>query len=355
MGRVTTFEDVTLKGTRLVFAFCGQSGDGKTFSALQFAWGLAGGDASKVFIGDTENGRGRLYRNILRRKDGSIAKFKYGSLPAPFTPERVADLILDAQDAGAEVLIIDSISHEWDGLGGCHDIATAAGGGKKKKNGEPVQNWGVAKRRHLGMLNIALTSTMHIIFCVRAKPKVKIHKDGTIEELGIMPIQEPQFLFDMTASWMLSEKGRRQDVLKPPPEDLWPHLCRGEGYLTAADGFAVRKWLLEQDDKPAANEAETAAMERRRAFEIEVERMRAVIESETVQGVEHIRAKWAALSADVRHALGDEWFALALKSAKAFEEEAAEAARAAADTTEEEDGLDRINAMLAGGDEEDDD
>jgi len=81
------------------------------------------------------------------------------------------------------VLVVDSSSHEWEGIGGCCDIAE-----NNKLRGMP--NWALAKKEHKKFLNRALLSSMHIIFCLRAREKTKILKiDGkeTFVPQGIQP------------------------------------------------------------------------------------------------------------------------------------------------------------------------
>src|SRR5262245_53198485 len=75
-------------GARLVIGLAGISGSGKTYSALQLAYGLAGGNAKKVGLLDTENRRGSLYANALKNRAGDVQRFLIGDLFAPFSPER---------------------------------------------------------------------------------------------------------------------------------------------------------------------------------------------------------------------------------------------------------------------------
>ncbi|KXV33121.1 hypothetical protein AD940_14365 [Gluconobacter thailandicus] len=49
-------------------------------------------------------------------------------------------------------------------------------------------------------------------------------------------------MFEMSASMLMDGMGRYQDVMKCP-EELAPFLGRGKGYITSADGFAVRQWV----------------------------------------------------------------------------------------------------------------
>ena len=67
---------------KLVIGLAGRSSSGKTYSALQLAYGLADGDVSKIGFLDTENGRGALYDSVLGEK------FMYAELEPPFSPAR---------------------------------------------------------------------------------------------------------------------------------------------------------------------------------------------------------------------------------------------------------------------------
>jgi len=105
------------QGARLLIQLSGVSGSGKTFTALQLAYGMTGNDANKVVLIDAENRRGSLYANALPQPFNIIDFY------APFSPERYIQAIDAACKAGAEVIVIDSVSHEWEGPGGCQDIA----------------------------------------------------------------------------------------------------------------------------------------------------------------------------------------------------------------------------------------
>ena len=96
------------KQARIKMALQGPSGSGKTMSSLLMAKGLSGGDLSKVAIIDTENGSADLYAHL--------GNYNVLSLTPPFTPENYIKAIQVCEEAGMEVIIIDSISHEWDEL-----------------------------------------------------------------------------------------------------------------------------------------------------------------------------------------------------------------------------------------------
>jgi AAA domain len=226
-------------GARLVVNIAGISGSGKTFSALQLAFGLANFDASKVGFIDTENRRGSLYADALVHPvTGEVQQFLIGDLEPPFTPQRYSDAIKAFQDAGVEVLVIDSISHEYEGTGGILEMREPLPGKAGKRDN-------IAKAEHKKMMNTLLQSSMHIVACVRAREKVIIEKKGgetVYIPQGVQPIQEKNFMFEATASLMMWDAGKSQQVLKCPDE-LKSILGRENDYITAADGAALRAWV----------------------------------------------------------------------------------------------------------------
>lgn len=250
-------------GARLVVGIDAISGDGKTYSALQLAWGLAGGDASKIGFLDTENRRGSLYADKLVDKSGKVHPFLIADLDAPFTPERYSQAIKEFQAAGVEVLVIDSVSHEYEGSGGCMEIAELDNNGNPRK----FPAWNVAKSRHKKFMNALLNSDMHIITCIRSREKVRIEKDGNGKTVyipeGIMPIQERNFMFELTLSLQLAANGT-QRFIKKCPSDLESTFGRAgewaQGYLTPKHGMILRDWVNGVSPDDAAREKARNAM-----------------------------------------------------------------------------------------------
>jgi hypothetical protein len=271
----------------MVIGIAGVSGSGKTYSAIKLAYGLANGVGEKVGFLDTENRRGSLYADIVSDP------FLIGDLYAPFSPQRYVDAILEFQKAGVEVLVIDSVSHEWEGPGGCEDIANAST--------NKVIGWANAKAAHKRFMNVLLQSNMHIVACIRAREKIDFSDPKNPRPLGVQPIVEKNFPFELTVSLMMRDGGRRQDVLKCPA-DLLPVLGRGEGYLTEADGGLLREWIA------GANHTDP-----------NVERARNSLISMTEQGAAALKAAWENTPINVRKVLGRDFLEQLKKSAEAFE------------------------------------
>ncbi len=231
-----TFKKAVRKTVPMLMSVSGTSGSGKTYSALLLAAGIAGPDGL-VFFGDTENGRGEMYVDSPGIVAALPNSFQYCRMDPPFSPEAHMDLISSAESQGASVLVIDSQTHEWEGIGGCCEIAE-----KNKLRGMP--NWSKAKMAHKRMMNALLSTNMHVIFCLRAREKIKIVKDAQgkdqIIPLGIVPIQEKNFVFEMLVSLQLDESTHNAYPLKAP-EPLQP-LFPGGRLITKADGEHIRQW-----------------------------------------------------------------------------------------------------------------
>lgn len=297
---ILNIRKATRAGARLVIGISGASGSGKTYTALQLAWGLAGGDASKVGMLDTENRRGSLYADILRdKKTGKVHEFLIGDLDAPFSPQRYIDAILEFQKAGVKVLVIDSVSHEWNGLGGCLDIANS--------HAKSIHGWKAAKPEHKRFMNVLLQSDMHIIVCIRAAAKVDWTDPKNPKHLGLQPVQNEEFMFEMTASMMMWNGGKSREILKAPEELVAIFGKPGEmvdGFLTARHGLEMAKWV--DGGTPVDQKTEKAR-----------NHLRAVAE----RGPAALTKAWADLTDELRAALGDAIPSDIMASAQAFDKQ----------------------------------
>lgn len=314
------------EGARLVIGLAGISGSGKTLSALMLAYGLANGDGTKVGFLDTENRRGSLYASddtydkiqaSLGLEQRPVA-FWIGDLEPPFSPQRYIDAIREFEKAGVEVLVIDSISHEWEGTGGCEEIATLANPAKPQ--------WNRAKAEHKRFMNALLQSNMHVICCIRAREKVKLIKVNgktEYEPQGIMPVTEKNVMFEMTASLMMWDSGSAQQVMKCP-EELRGIIGRESGYISAQDGLALRQWVQ------GGNKLDP-----------KVEAYRNKLRGVTEQGAQYTQECWDKTPANIRKALGDDFKQSLLESARAYDEQRANANGDAQD-------VDDLNSQVMG-------
>jgi hypothetical protein len=174
----------TRKKAKIRLGLSAISGGGKTYSAILIAKGLCG-DLSKVAIIDTENGSADLYAHL--------GDYNVLSLAPQFSPERYIEAIRTCEKDGMEVIIIDSISQEWDGKGGCLEIVESLGG--------KYQDWAKVTPRHQAFLESILHSPSHIITTVRRKQDYEMIKDGNkvkIEKAGLREITREGFEYELT-------------------------------------------------------------------------------------------------------------------------------------------------------------
>lgn len=224
-----TFTDGVRDDTSLIIGVAGPSGSGKTVSALLLALGLAG-DEPIAFI-DTEGGRARHYfptPDDKRPQSELLKEFlfrvKYLDMKPPFTPRAIWGAINEAIDkVGARVVVIDSASDEWEGVGGLHDMHIAEMARLARKPYDDLQDWelhkynfpawGVPKAEHKTHLMKNLRQVRaHVIFCFRAREVTKPveiedqngRKKMTVQNIGWQPICEQNMLYDMTISFMVT-------------------------------------------------------------------------------------------------------------------------------------------------------
>lgn len=169
------------------------AGGGKTMSALKIAKGLCG-DWTKVAMIDTENGSGDLYCHL--------GDYNVLSITAPYAPEKYVEAIEACEKAGMEVIIIDSITHEWDGKGGCLELVDQLAQASTSKNSYIA--WGKVTPRHQAFVDKILQSKCHIITTVRRKQDYEMSKDSNgklkVEKAGLKEITREGFEYELTVN-----------------------------------------------------------------------------------------------------------------------------------------------------------
>lgn len=169
------------------------AGGGKTYSAILIAQGLCG-DLSKVAIIDTENNSADLYAHL--------GDYNVLPLPAPYTPENYIKAIKACEDAGMEVIIIDSITHEWEGKGGILQIADSM-------TGNSFTNWGKLTPRHQSFIDAILQSKCHVITTVRRKQDYNMIQDNgktKVEKAGLKEVTREGYEYELTVNLELDQK-----------------------------------------------------------------------------------------------------------------------------------------------------
>ena len=162
----------TRKKVKIKAGLQGSAGSGKTLGALILAYGITN-DWGKIAFIDTENESASLYVNRsfpdLKIEVGQFLSLK---LEPPYTPERCSEAISACVNhPDVEVIIFDSISHEWNGRGGILDLHEQMG----KMN--DMQKWAKLTPRHNRFIDDILHAPKHMILCMRSKQEY-IMKEG---------------------------------------------------------------------------------------------------------------------------------------------------------------------------------
>lgn len=170
---------------KIKMALQSPSGGGKTMSALMIAYGLIA-DWSKIAVIDTENYSASLYAHL--------GAFNVINLTAPFTAEKYIEAIKLCEEASMQVIIIDSISHEWDGAGGILDLHS-------KMAGNSFTNWSKLTPRHNAFVQAMMQSCCHVIATIRSKQEyVLTEKNGkqVPEKVGLKAITREGMDYEFT-------------------------------------------------------------------------------------------------------------------------------------------------------------
>lgn len=265
---MTTFKPARRENVPLLIGLDGASGSGKTYCAQLLAAGIADtigaaqGRDGRVFGIDTERGRMLHYADDFR--------FMHGAIDPPFTPAAYGDAVRAAEDAGADVIIVDSFSHEWEGEGGVREWADrlAAGTADQKALKAPA-NWMEPKTAHKRLVNQMLAARAHIIVCLRSEEKMRIeavpqfNNDGSPKmwngqqstkmvitpaaEVPLLerwvPICEKRFPFEITTSLLLTPQQPGVPIPRKLQEQHRPFFPDGQR-ITREAGAALARWSM---------------------------------------------------------------------------------------------------------------
>jgi hypothetical protein len=183
----------TRQKAKIRLGLSGVSGGGKTYSSLLIAKGLCN-DWSKIAVIDTENNSADLYAHL--------GDYNVLPLSSPFSPERYIEAIKACEKSGMEVIIIDSISHEWEGTGGCLEIVDQLTQGSTHKNS--YISWGKVTPRHNAFIYSMLHSSAHIITTVRRKQDYEMSKGNNgkliVEKAGLKEVTRDGWEYELTVN-----------------------------------------------------------------------------------------------------------------------------------------------------------
>lgn len=164
-------------------ALTGPSGSGKTLGALLIAAGLVG-PKGRIAVIDTEYQSASLYAG-----NPGIPAYDTCVLTPPYSIERYKAVIEQADQAGYDVIIIDSLSHAWAGSGGLLEVKDKIATSGKESG---FTAWNKAGVKQNSLIDAIMVSRCHVIATLRSKQAYSQEEvDGkkTIRKLGMAPVQ----------------------------------------------------------------------------------------------------------------------------------------------------------------------
>jgi len=209
---------------KIKLALQGTSGSGKTMSALLLASGIT--DWSKIAVIDTENHSADLYAHL--------GEYNVLQLSKPFTPERYIKAIEVCENASMEVIIIDSVSHEWDGSGGILYLHGAMAGNS-------FTNWNKVTPRHNAFVQKILQSESHVIGTIRTKTDYTLtDKNGKMvpEKVGLKGITRDGLDYEFTVVFDLDIK----HMAKASKDRTGLFMDKPESVITSEYGKRILQW-----------------------------------------------------------------------------------------------------------------
>ena len=216
------------KRAKIKMGLQGPSGSGKTMGALLTAFGLCG-DWNRVAIVDTENHSAELYAHL--------GTYNVLALNGPYTPEKYIQAIELCEKAGMEVIIIDSVTHEWENLLEYHSSL----------QGNSFTNWNKITPRHNYFVQKILQSPCHIISTVRTKQDYVLQeKNGKMipEKVGLKSVQRDGLDYEMTLVFDIDMKNHAT----ASKDRTGLFFGKPEHKLTVETGKLIKDWCNSGED-----------------------------------------------------------------------------------------------------------
>jgi hypothetical protein len=177
-------------------ALVGPSNSGKTYTALSIAEVLAAGGTVAVI--DTEHGSASKYSDDFN--------FVVQELDT-FSPDILIASLKEAEELGAAVCVIDSLSHFWMGTDGMLDQVSKQA--KRKNYASEFPAWKDVGPKEKASWDAILQSRMHVIATLRTKTEYVIDEveigNGRTKKVprkvGLAPVQRQglEYEFDIVA------------------------------------------------------------------------------------------------------------------------------------------------------------
>lgn len=244
-----SFKPAQREQAKARIALAGPSGSGKTYTALKLATAM--GD--RVAVVDTEHGSASKY---AAGRDGQGFAFDALELDN-FDPRNLIGALAAASQAQYPVVVVDSLTHFWSGVGGMLEQVDKAA---RKYGNNSFAGWKDARPVERQLIEALLAYPGHVIVTMRSKTEYVIEENErgkkTPRKVGMKPEQRDgiEYEFDIVGDLdfehtLMISKSRCMDlsgaVIREPGEELGQQIC---------------EWLAGGVEAPDASEYVTRAM-----------------------------------------------------------------------------------------------
>ncbi len=191
------FTKATKKRAKLRLALIGPPGSGKTYSALAIASNLG----RRVGLIDTEHGSASKYADL----------FEFEALELDsFHPRTYIEAIRAAEQAGFDVLVIDSLSHAWSGKDGALEQVDRVAA--RSKSGNSFAAWREVTPLHNELVEALVGCKLHLIVTMRSKVEWVVDEDDrgkkVPRKVGMAPVQRDGVEYEFDVCGDLDQSNR---------------------------------------------------------------------------------------------------------------------------------------------------
>ena len=196
---------------RIVLHGC--PGAGKTWTALTMAHYLErlyGYQPGSIVLADTERSSAAKYAGEVYNEDGDKFHFQTVSdefFQGNYSEKKFNTLLAECQKEKVPILIIDSMSHFWNGEGGI--MSAVDNEAQKMKNPNSFVAWKAGDSIYRRMVQNLTTYKGHIITTLRAKMayEQKTNDKGykELQRLGMAPEMRDHFVSELDVEGMIDE------------------------------------------------------------------------------------------------------------------------------------------------------
>lgn len=250
----------------LAIGLSGGSGTGKTYSALLMARGIAetmtGKPGAPIGYVDTENRRALHYKQAFpEMMHFDMQAVDDAGNMIGFGPERWIQVIDAAEAAQLPVVVIDSFSHAWEGVGGVLDLHAQTldrltGGKDDLKDKRSQLAWAEVKPRYRRLIDRIVRAKCSMIICTRAKPVMQkgFGSNATNarptktrrEDVPWDPASDGDLMFEMTTMVILDPKAPGCPVHQIKVADQFKGLLDARRPMGVETGRAMAEWAKGQ-------------------------------------------------------------------------------------------------------------